>query len=52
MNQTALGFLTNRKRFNVAVTRAKAVLIVVGDPFLLTRNKCWKELIREAKMHG
>uniref|UniRef100_A0A8C7LVX8 RNA helicase n=1 Tax=Oncorhynchus mykiss TaxID=8022 RepID=A0A8C7LVX8_ONCMY len=27
-----IGFLTNEKRFNVAMTRAKALLIVVGNP--------------------
>ena len=41
-----LGFLTNARRFNVAVTRAKSMLIVVGDPHLLKRNKNWKALIK------
>ena len=47
-----LGFLTNAKRFNVAVTRAKAMLVVIGDPFLLVRDKMWKELIVEAEQKG
>lgn len=33
----SLGFLSNPKRFNVAITRAKALLIVVGNPHLLVK---------------
>lgn len=35
-----LGFLSNSKRFNVAVTRPKALLIVVGNPYVLVRVSC------------
>lgn len=42
-----LGFVSNPKRFNVAVSRAMSLLIIVGNPFLLsTFDKCWLELIR------
>ncbi|KAK7891638.1 hypothetical protein WMY93_023601 [Mugilogobius chulae] len=30
--QSSLGFLSNPKRFNVAITRAKALLLIVGNP--------------------
>lgn len=35
--QSSLGFLANPKRFNVAITRPKALLIVVGNPHILIR---------------
>uniref|UniRef100_T1J397 RNA helicase n=1 Tax=Strigamia maritima TaxID=126957 RepID=T1J397_STRMM len=40
-----LGFLRNKKRFNVAVTRPKGLLIVVGDPFVLSEDPCWRKLL-------
>ena len=32
-----LGFLANPKRFNVAITQAKALLVVVGNPYILAQ---------------
>ena len=40
-----LGFLDNSKRFNVAVTRACALLIVVGNPAVLMLDKHWRALL-------
>uniref|UniRef100_A0A673BL11 RNA helicase n=1 Tax=Sphaeramia orbicularis TaxID=375764 RepID=A0A673BL11_9TELE len=39
--QFNLGFVKNEKRFNVAVTRAKALLIVVGNPRVLRTDPTW-----------
>ncbi len=44
-----LGFLKCPKRFNVAITRAKSLLIVIGDANLLKHNENWKALIDRAK---
>eukprot|EP00062_Callorhinchus_milii_P006769 gi/632947662/ref/XP_007889162.1/ PREDICTED: putative helicase Mov10l1 isoform X2 [Callorhinchus milii] len=40
-----LGFLSSPKRFNVAITRAKALLIVVGNPHILIKDPCWSALL-------
>jgi helicase MOV-10 len=42
-----LGFLGNPKRFNVAVTRAKALLIVVGNGVTLAADTHWKAWVRD-----
>ncbi|XP_060925046.1 putative helicase mov-10-B.1 [Limanda limanda] len=40
-----IGFLANPKRFNVAVTRARSLLIVVGNPEILNKDPTWKKFI-------
>lgn len=32
-----LGFLSNPRRFNVAVTRAKSLLVIIGNPHIITK---------------
>lgn len=44
-----LGFLFSPKRFNVAVSRAKWLVIVVGDIGILSRDACWQEYLKEAE---
>ncbi|XP_060805103.1 uncharacterized protein LOC106136235 [Amyelois transitella] len=39
----SLGFLVDDKRFNVALTRAKSKLIIIGNPACLVRDKKWRE---------
>ncbi|XP_077974074.1 putative helicase mov-10-B.1 [Styela clava] len=41
-----LGFLCDPKRFNVSLTRPKALLIIVGNPRLLCLDKYWKSLLK------
>uniref|UniRef100_A0A4W3JGP6 RNA helicase n=1 Tax=Callorhinchus milii TaxID=7868 RepID=A0A4W3JGP6_CALMI len=40
-----LGFLKNPKRFNVALTRAKSLLIVVGNPRILNKDSNWNKFL-------
>jgi len=47
-----LGFLKNPKRFNVAVSRAQALLIVVGNPKILILDKHWGSLYEYCKKNG
>ncbi|CAM4596887.1 unnamed protein product [Leuciscus chuanchicus] len=44
--QNVLGFLSNPKRFNVAITRAKALLIVIGNPHILIKDPCFSALLQ------
>ncbi|CAG7847798.1 Probable RNA helicase SDE3; AltName: Full=Silencing defective protein 3 [Serendipita indica DSM 11827] len=40
-----LGFVANPRRFNVAMTRAEALLIVVGDPNILSLDPLWRSFL-------
>lgn len=43
------GFLANPKRFNVAITRAKALLIVIGNPMVLKYDTNWRQFMQYCK---
>ncbi|NXJ95770.1 M10L1 helicase, partial [Corythaixoides concolor] len=47
----SLGFLCNPRRFNVAVTRAKALQIVVGNPHILVKDPCFCALLEYSLMN-
>lgn len=47
-----LGFWQNPKRFNVAITRAKALLVVVGHPAVLMQDANWRQLVRYCAARG
>ncbi|KAM7057411.1 RNA helicase Mov10l1 [Acridotheres tristis] len=49
--KNCLGFLCNPKRFNVAITRAKALLIVVGNPHVLVKDPCFYALLEYSLMN-
>ena len=40
------------QRFNVAITRAKALLIVIGNPKVLQIDGCWREFIEYCQKNG
>lgn len=47
-----LGFLVDAKRFNVALTRAKAKLIVIGNPSCLQKDAKWHRYITRCRELG
>lgn len=46
-----IGFLSNEKRLNVALTRAKFLMICVGNPFTLQKDKMWRKFVRYCQRH-
>ncbi|KAG8577391.1 hypothetical protein GDO81_010159 [Engystomops pustulosus] len=51
-SRSLLGFLCNPKRFNVATTRAKALLIVLGNPHILMKDPCACALLEYSIING
>ncbi|XP_055630083.1 probable RNA helicase armi [Toxorhynchites rutilus septentrionalis] len=43
--QHALGFIASPKRLNVAISRARALLLIFGSPHLLSADKHWRNLL-------
>ncbi len=44
-SKTSVGFLKNERRANVALTRARNALIIIGNPGTLSTDKYWKSLV-------
>ncbi|XP_033218429.1 putative helicase MOV-10 [Belonocnema kinseyi] len=47
-----IGFLSHEKRFNVTITRAKSLLIVVGNPKFLQIDPCWSVFLEYCQKNG
>ncbi|KAG7097710.1 hypothetical protein E1B28_005034 [Marasmius oreades] len=47
-----LGFVANPRRFNVAVTRAQSLLVIVGDPSVLSLDPLWRSFLNYVHTGG
>lgn len=45
------GLINEHRRLNVAITRAKEGLIVIGNPWILERDRVWKQWMEFAWRH-
>ena len=50
--QGSIGFLRDLRRMNVAMTRARMKLIIVGNADVLGRHRFYRELVEHIKEHG
>ncbi|GEQ66483.1 hypothetical protein JCM33374_g146 [Metschnikowia sp. JCM 33374] len=48
----SIGFLSDPRRLNVALTRAKYGMVVLGNPRSLSRNKLWNRLLVHYRERG
>ena len=48
----SLEFISDPKRYNVAITRAKSIVIFVGDESVLQKNYLWNTLLDYIKHNG
>lgn len=51
-SKSSIGFLGDIRRLNVAITRAKTSLWILGDPRTLVANPVWRALIEDASERG
>jgi regulator of nonsense transcripts 1 len=47
-----IGFLNDPRRLNVALTRAKYGVVILGNPKVLSRQPLWNNLLSHFKQHG
>lgn len=48
----SIGFLRSPKRLNVSLTRAQVLLVIFGNPHLLSLDPHWQQVIKYAVEHG
>lgn len=48
----SIGFLSDARRLNVALTRAKYGIVILGNPKVLSRNHLWHHLVCHFKEKG
>jgi len=46
-----IGFLSNPKRFNVSITRAQSLMVIIGNPIVLCHDPFWCALIQYAVLN-
>ncbi|ANB11668.1 ATP-dependent RNA helicase NAM7 [Sugiyamaella lignohabitans] len=47
-----IGFLSDPRRLNVAITRAKYGLVLLGNPRVLSKNSLWSHLLNHFRQRG
>ena len=47
-----MGFLSDHRRLNVALTRARSNMIVIGNASMLGNDTIWRDMISEARSRG
>lgn len=40
-----IGFISSPRRLNVALTRAQALLIIIGNPTVLSKDPYWRNVL-------
>ena len=51
-DKRVVGFLSNARRLNVAVTRARRFLCIIGDSETLESDETLKSLLEYCRSHG